>query len=734
MTRRYASFRLFAALWSILLAPLVPMAQGDDLARALPDDTLGFIKAGPCDWLSDHLDADRLISLFQQYDVPPLAQAAKQISKNKPAINAAIDLLSRPMALVLERFEYDPSGPIPQFYLVIESGSAAETHAAAIGQIVRLLFPDQIVYRAEVEINGARIPHQGISEPDIAWGSHDGLVIVGIESLPFSAFSAAQAFRSNPLAASQRLQTSRRHARPSADPIFELFFDVTATREQILAMAEKHREDLPPQLMPALEATGLTNLHALYAAADAHDTGPRINVFFQADDAAPGLLSILKQRPLSEQDLRILPADAKYGWVWNLNLAATADRTLDIIEEIEPSARSQAEGLLAIASGFLGLSIKDELLASFGDTWAIYNAHSHASFMGNGVTLVAELREPDIIPALVDRVLAMANAQFAAQDVAVKLTKTQFTRDGITVHFIHGVGANLLPAWTIQDNYLILSQLPSTTHLAARALRHGPPLIETPDVAALRASALPKQVQSFSYVDAASWARSAYPFRTGVAGAAQHYFNTPAGAARHFAAYQSIDEYVAQVTPALGASTWTPDGYLATRAGSLPDPLGTGTSLAAVSIIATLVSILLPSLSRARELAKRAVSASNLRTIGQCCHIYANDQSGNFPPNLNAMLDHCGGSPELLNSPNDVSGAVSYIYISGQSTASDAKNILAYERPLSPDGTNVLFVEGSVSFLSTWDFEARLYDTYQRLDRADEVPEITWPESRSFFN
>lgn len=53
--------------------------------------------------------------------------------------------------------------------------------------------------------------------------------------------------------------------------------------------------------------------------------------------------------------------------------------------------------------------------------------------------------------------------------------------------------------------------------------------------------------------------------------------------------------------------------------------------LVVVAIIALLISILLPSLSRARELAKRAVCAANLRGIGQGMHIYANDNSEWFP-------------------------------------------------------------------------------------------------------
>jgi prepilin-type N-terminal cleavage/methylation domain-containing protein/prepilin-type processing-associated H-X9-DG protein len=63
--------------------------------------------------------------------------------------------------------------------------------------------------------------------------------------------------------------------------------------------------------------------------------------------------------------------------------------------------------------------------------------------------------------------------------------------------------------------------------------------------------------------------------------------------------------------------------------------------LVVVAIIALLISILLPSLSRARELAKRAVCASNQRGIGQGTHIYANDNSEWFPHHFfrNAPVD-----------------------------------------------------------------------------------------------
>jgi prepilin-type N-terminal cleavage/methylation domain-containing protein len=53
--------------------------------------------------------------------------------------------------------------------------------------------------------------------------------------------------------------------------------------------------------------------------------------------------------------------------------------------------------------------------------------------------------------------------------------------------------------------------------------------------------------------------------------------------------------------------------------------------LVVVAIIALLISILLPSLARAREITKRAVCASNLKGVGQGMKVYSNDNADWFP-------------------------------------------------------------------------------------------------------
>ena len=66
--------------------------------------------------------------------------------------------------------------------------------------------------------------------------------------------------------------------------------------------------------------------------------------------------------------------------------------------------------------------------------------------------------------------------------------------------------------------------------------------------------------------------------------------------------------------------------------------------LVVIAIIALLISILLPSLSRARELSKRLVCQSNIKGIGTSAKIYANDNNEKWMmPAFYKGLDYPGG-------------------------------------------------------------------------------------------
>ena len=139
-----------------------------------------------------------------------------------------------------------------------------------------------------------------------------------------------------------------------------------------------------------------------------------------------------------------------------------------------------------------------------------------------------------------------------------------------------------------------------------------------------------------------------------------------------------------------------------------------------VYLSAILVSIMLPSLARARELAKRAVSASNLRGIGMGAQIYASEHDNIFPESLEVLVEQGMITREILVSPRAAGDGVSYIYFGGQKTTSNPRNVLAYELVIGEEGTNVLFIDGHVEWLRPAEFERVLQESYERRRGTDD--------------
>lgn len=135
-----------------------------------------------------------------------------------------------------------------------------------------------------------------------------------------------------------------------------------------------------------------------------------------------------------------------------------------------------------------------------------------------------------------------------------------------------------------------------------------------------------------------------------------------------------------------------------------------------------LISILLPSLNRARESASRIKCASNMKQIGLALKMYANDdpRTYKFPADLALLAKTqdlglqafvCPSSEDTIPTGSTLgelqtqlkhgSGCCSYIYVPGFTDNASPDVILLYE-PLTnhdKDGANFLYADGHVDWI-----------------------------------
>jgi len=713
------SFRTFAAIWGILLGPLVPV-RGEELAATAPADTVAYVEwtdlGGPEAW---PLRAARAVA------ESPLLR--RQLDNNAAMLNAAIEGLGLMLAhpgFVAILVDPQAPGDDVEFGLVAATGPDTQRFSAAL---TRLLSKGGPTAAQEENVDGIGLQAWAMDAQTTFYSKTlDDRVILAGDGALAARLTKLAAGGGPALAASPEYMAARRKAGPGSPAgRLEAFVDLSRPLEALEADDES--------LTGIFTALQVKSWRSAFYRVEALNEGGRWYAFVHLKGDGGPLAALWRQTPLADSDLAVIPKDAYWASAAQLDLARLWNEGRDVISEVAPDAAPQVDGAIALSAQMLGFSITDDLLPALGDTWVLYDAPAHGGILFTGAVLINDARDGDALHGMLSRLVAFLKPIAAQKEVALQIRQMPDDADGV-IHYVlvGGLPVPIAPAWSVADGRFVFGLFPQTVKTALRQVRSGTrreSLLDHPDFKAARA-ALPREITSVTYVDSRYYHRTVFGL--------MHLVNTALAslsaqndAPFDLASYPTFPEDLDRVHNYVAGGGHDEDGIVYSGVGAPPLTMfaaGDG-GFASVGTIALLVSILLPSLARARELAKRTVSMSNLKQIGVACHVYASDHGDEFPASLDVLLDAGLITADVLVSPRDPhpnagAGAApsSYTLIGGQDAGRDPRNVLAYETPISDEGTSVLFVDGHVEWMRPEPLTAALRATFQRLGRPEELP------------
>jgi len=352
---------------------------------------------------------------------------------------------------------------------------------------------------------------------------------------------------------------------------------------------------------------------------------------------------------------------------------------------------------------------------------------------GLGMAIVNALDDPPRGEAALTKLSAAivrrtANGQFT-------LTARDQQIGGVTVHTL--IMPQAQPSWAVHNGKLYLALSPQGVAAAAKASENagGGNIAHNDRFAALLQRLGAPRMSGFEFADLPLTAAAMYPaLQGGIVGlgmiAAQQGIWVPGDL------LPPLDRIRPHLAPGgsvswVDATGWHSRGITPFPGSDLLSGQQAGTT-ATVGVTALGVSILLPSLNRARETANRVKCASNERQIGQAILLYSNDHRGKYPPDLGELITNPGTIPPELaqvggvqaitlevftcpSSDNDVPSSIehaakpaqakwvnensSYVYVGqGKTNQGGEDDLVLYEKEgdHDQDGLNMLFADGSV--------------------------------------
>ncbi len=471
---------------------------------------------------------------------------------------------------------------------------------------------------------------------------------------------------------------------------------------------------LPQEFESVLDAASLTRLTAITGLWQIDGDAYR-ETWFVAIPPKNGTPKWMNQKPITNADIAMVPADATFAKIANFRVRDLYDGLLHVADAVGPPAQTKIANAIATVDGVLGLRIKDDILDVLDDGWVWYISPSSGGFLLTGLTGLIEVKDAQRAIDLIERLVRHIDKTVGPG--VVGLGRTRYKDKDIGYVSVTGAPVPIAPAWTVHKRHIVVGLHPQTV---MRAIDHltetqsARSLLDNPDFVRAR-KAVPRECTGIVYSDTKSAVTQLYRLALPAMTALTSWARGNGVPAATPALLPTLDTVTSGLFGDIIAVSSDSDGMLFVTHGPWP---ASGYFTATPVITAALgTSVLVPSLARARELSKRVVSASNARAIVGACRAYAEDHDGRFPPDLETLMNRGDIDRSVLRSPRDDGNGMSYLYVSGRTLESDGDAVVLYEKPDigTRDGSAVGFVDGRAEWLADDDVKKVLRKDEQRL-------------------
>ncbi|MBN1512222.1 MAG: hypothetical protein JXB13_09430 [Phycisphaerae bacterium] len=729
-TRTRCMTGLAAVLLTLGRADAAPKSAGLKLLEQTSDRTLVAVAWSGWDETGKDFDgtavgkilAEESVRSFVSSIVKAIEDAILKEEANDPDVTLVFDtirnvwpiLTQSPGAFVVTAG--DPkSEMVVSFGLVVEAGRRRE----AVDAVFERLAPH---LEGAKENSVAGVTLKTLPDATLSWGWVKDRFVIGVGDL--TPLVAALSDGKGTLGASAAFRR-RMAAVPGERDLLLSYADATAIGRLVEAVAGPEEAETIGHIKAVLQALGLSTAEAIVGRMHAQGTDLVVDSVVLAPAPRRGLWTCV-EGTVGPEAMKRVPSDAIFAAAGTFRPDKLPGVAVDAVRAVSPEKAEEMvkEGY----DGFeaeIGVPIRAEILANLAGEYTLYTRPIPNPLIPQQFVLLLRIKNAETVSSALGRLDKWIQRQMQA-NMASEQVKT-FGETSVTVHAWNLAAVVQLPlqlAWAVVGDQLVFElSAGEPGGSLEHVVKGGSSLADDPEFAKA-ASQFPRQMSHFSFT------RDRDRMADSLAQLSMVWGMLQMGVSQQGIVLPPLPP-VTDITQHLGytsSCSWFDEtGWHSRSSGSLAvaDPVLIAGAAAGG------VSILLPSLSRARELSKRTVSGANVRGVVTCCKIYANENDDKFPPNMQVLIDTGEMTPRQLVNPRvrNADAKDHYIYIPGHTEASPPDLVVIYENPAYVDeGINIGYVDGHVEFVRGEAALERVRDTYKRMGL--EVPELKYITTR----